>query len=389
MKEELKIFLYRLWPLFLLVVGFPLLSFVIWFFTPSTPFEILVIDKTVRDKTYQEHRGIYWTLDHLKYQNSEGRFYQEGSDYLGFYPNGKSDFGTSKDLVGKSDKDIRELVSKTDLVYLADSYGVYESDFAPENQNELSKKVYGGLDYSDIQLLQIAKEEGKVIIAEYNSIASPTPKAIRTQFENLMGVKWTGWIGRYFDEFDTLANGDIPTWMIRQYQAQHGEWNLAGPGLIFIKETGEIEAFRYETDYENKTPLIRSQKVNKHGISLPEVVPYPDWFDVVLIEREYQVISYYDINPTAEGLQRLRSMGLPRFFPAAMVRKQTKGAQYYFAGDFSDMRGELGSPRFTGVPTLWRGFYVVADYTDRQSFFWNYYFPLLRQAFKDARAESK
>lgn len=387
MKEELKVFVFRLWPIFLLLVGFPLLSFGIWYFTPGKSFEILVMDKTVRDKTYQEHRGIFWTLDHLKYQNTGGEFYQSDRDYLGFFPNGKPDFGTSKDLVGKSEEEIRQLVSKTDLVYLADSYGVYENDFTVEKQDELSKKVYGGLDYSDIQLLRIAKEEGKVIVAEYNSIASPTPKAIRTEFENLMGVKWTGWIGRYFDELDTLANGDIPAWMIRQYQAQHGAWNLVGPGLIFIKETGEIEAFLHQTDYQNKTPLIRTQKVNKHGYSLPEVVPYPDWFDVVLIEREYQVISYYDINPTSEGLQRLRSMGLPRFFPAAVVRKLEKGSQYYFAGDFSDMRGELGSPKFAGVPALWRGLYVVADYTDRQSFFWNYYYPLLNQVFENSRFE--
>ncbi len=384
MKEEFKVFVFQLWPLVFLVVGLPLLSFSVWYFTPGVSLQILVMDKTVRDQTYQEHQGIFWTLDHLKYQKSGGGFYRSDRDYLGFFPNGQADYGASKDLAGKSEDEIKSLVDKTQLIYLADSYGVYESDFIKEKQDEKSKKIYGGLDYSDIQLLKIAKDQGKVIVAEYNSIASPTPKPIRTEFENLMGVKWTGWIGRYFDELDTLANRDIPTWMIRQYQAQHGTWNLAGPGLIFIKESGEIEAFLHLTDYQNKTPLIRTQKVNKHGFKLPEVVPYPDWFDVVLIERDYQVISYYDINPTPAGLQRLRSMGLPRFFPAAVVRKLEKGSQYYFAGDFSDMRGELGSPKYAGLPVLWRGLYVVADYTDRQSFFWNYYYPLLSQFFENS-----
>jgi hypothetical protein len=389
MKEELKVFLFKLWPIFLLLIGLPLLSFLIWCILPSNPLEVLVVDKTVKDNSYQEHAGLFWTLNHLKYKKSDSEPYKIEEDYLGFFPNGASDFGKSKDLIGQSEEAIGVLAGKQDLIYLADTYGVYEGDFSDGQEGQLSKKIYGGLDYSDLQLIRMAKNEGKVIIAEYNSIASPTPKAIRTEFENLMGIKWTGWIGRYFDELDTLANGDIPKWMIRQYIVQHENWNLTGPGLIFIKDSGEIEAFLYMRDYQNKIPLVRTQKVNKHGFKLPEVVPYPDWFDVVLIERDYQVISYYDINPTTDGLQRLRSLGLPRFFPAAVVRNFEKGSQYYFAGDFSDFSGEFGASQFFGLPALWRALYVASDYTDRQSFFWNYYYPLITQVLDMSKKKSE
>ena len=389
MKEELKIYLYRLWPFFLLVIGLPLLSFGIWLLIPSKQLEILVIDKTVRDGTYQEHAGLFWTLNHLKYKKSNDEFYSQSKDYLGFFPNGEANFGLSRDLVGKTEQQIRALASQHDLIYLADTYGVYESDFEAKPSNERSKKVYGGLDYFDIQLIKRAKEEGKVVVAEFNSIASPTSKIIRNEFENLMGVKWTGWIGRYFDELDTLVNGDIPTWLIRQYKRQHESWNHSGPGLIFIKESGEIEAFLYQEDYENKVPLIRTQKMNKLGFRLPDVLPYPDWFDVMMIDRDYEVISYYDIDPTPEGVQRLRNMGLPRFFPAAVVRNLEKGKQYYFAGDFSDMRGNFGTAQFYGIPMLWRGLYVASDYTNRQSFFWNYYYPLISQVLDDSRKQSQ
>lgn len=389
MKEELKVFLIRLWPLFLLFVGLPLLSLVIWLLIPAKSLDLLIIDKTVRDGNFREHAGLFWTLNHLKYQKSDGEFYKIDRDYLGFFPSGKRDFGTSKDLKGKSQEEIRSLVRQQDLIYIADTYGVYEGDFSENKEVQITRKIYGGLDFADLQMLRIAREEGKVVVAEYNSIASPTPKPIRTEFENLMGIKWTGWIGRYFDELDTLINGDVPKWMIRQYQRQHEIWNLSGPGLIFIKETGEIESFLHTLDYENNIPLIRTHKINKHGFKLPEVVPYPDWFDVIMIERDYQVISYYDIAPTSQGIQRMRSMGLPRFFPAAIVRNLSKGSQYYFSGDFSDIGGELGSTRFFGLPTLWRGLYVASDYTDRQSFFWNYYFPLVTQVLEKSRKESK
>lgn len=388
MKEELKLTLRRLWPIFFLVVGLPLLSYGIWFFSPSTNLKVLVIDKTVPNDTYREHAGLFWTLDYLKYTKSSGEFYKSDADYLGFFPNGKQDFGKAKDLKGLDENQIRDVAKSSDLIYLADSYGVYEGDFSDNKEVQITRKIYGGLDYTDIQLIRMSKEEGKVMVAEYNSMASPTPKVIRTEFENLMGIKWTGWIARYFDELDTLTNPGIPKWLIRQYNQKHENWNLSGAGLIFIKESGEIEAFLYTADYQNKIPLVRTQKINKHGFSLPEVVPYPDWFDVVMIERDYQVISYYDINPTAEGLQRLRSMGLPRFFPAAVVRNLQKGSQYYFAGDFSDIRGNFGSPKFYGIPTLWRGLYVASDYSDRQGFFWNYYHPLIAQLLKKTQKES-
>nr|HAD53523.1 hypothetical protein [Algoriphagus sp.] len=246
-----------------------------------------------------------------------------------------------------------------------------------------SKKIYGGLSQADIDLLTLAKENEKTIVAEYNTMASPTLRSIRSQFERLMGLKWTGWIGRYFDELDVNKNGDLPQWLISNYRKQNdNQWPFVGPGLVFVNELGEIEIFVANEDFTNTTPLIRTQKVNKHGFSLPEVVPYPDWFDIVLIERDYQVVSYFDIGATNQGLERLREMGLPRFFPATVFKPNGKGEIYYMSGDFSDMQGDLGAASFKGLPFFYRGLYVASDYRDRQSFFWNYYLPLTRQILK-------
>jgi hypothetical protein len=385
MKEELKVVLFQFWPFFLIVFGIPLLSLGIWSVLPEKQMDILVVDKTVSGFNYREHAGIFWALNHEKYTSSSGKNYRVGEDYLGFFPSGKNDFGTIHDFSGKTAGQIREEVRKKDLIFLADTYGVYESDFKENENFRPEKKIYGGLSTSDIELVKSAKEEGKTLIAEFNSMASPTSDQMRSEFENQMGIKWTGWIGRYFDQMDTLLDRDIPRWLIQQYKEQKGNWDFTGAGLVFVKNSGEIEVFTFGNDFQNKIPLIRTQKVNKHGFSLPQIVPYPDWFDVVMIDREYQVISYYDIDPTNEGLQRLRSMGLPRFFPAVVFREINRGRQYYFAGDFSDMEINLGSPSFAGLPTLWRGLYVVADHTNRQSFYWNYYLPLITQIFQEVK----
>jgi len=380
-SEEFKIFIRGILPFIAFFVLIPLLSYGIWVFIPKKNLAIIVIDKTVNGPELVEHSSFYWVLEHLKFTKQNQEFYDRKIDYLGYFPGLEKSKPEIRDLSGFSSDMIKERVSDLDLIFITDTYGVMTSPGEKiRSTGEKPKKIYGGLDSDDIQLIREAKVQEKTIIAEFNTMASPTIKKNRTEFENLMGIQWTGWIGRYFEEMDTLINNDIPGWMSYEYKKQHnGNWLPKGPGLIFIHEDGKVEGLTFETDYQNKIPLIRTQRINPLSKLLPEIVPYPDWFDVVLIERDYQVISYYDINPTSEGLEKLRSMGLPRFFPAAIVKNNGKGKMYYLAGDFSDLRIQLGSPRFSGLPFFWKGLHIVSDYTDRESFFWNYYYPLTSQ----------
>jgi len=66
---------------------------------------------------------------------------------------------------------------------------------------------------------------------------------------------------------------------------------------------------------------------------------------------------------------------LPRFFPATVVKNSDKRPVLYLAGDFQ-IWDWLGSPRFTGLAYLVRGFHLVIWLQDREGFYWNYYFPL-------------
>ncbi|EAZ82854.1 hypothetical protein [Algoriphagus machipongonensis] len=377
LSEELKILLRRFFPILAFFILAPLLSYGIWWVYPEKELKVLIMDKTVLGPDLVEHSSIFWVLNHLKIVKEDQSFYHRESDYLGYYPAESTAEAKIKDLSSFSQEDIKKQVEGLDLVYYTDTYGV----MATLNENSATElipnKIYGGLDQNDLALIREVKEQEKTLVAEFNTMASPTSKSVRTEFENLMGLQWTGWIGRYFDDFDTLSNQGIPTWVRTQYKKQHeGEWLPNGPGLLFIHEDGKIEGLSFESDYLNKIPLIRTQRINPIGENLPEIVPYPDWFDVVLIERNYNVISYYDISPTPEGLEKLREMGLPRFFPAAVVKDNGKGKMYYLSGDFSDLRTNLGSHKFTGLPFFWKGLHLASDHTDRESFFWNYYYPL-------------
>ncbi|MDO9552987.1 hypothetical protein [Rhodonellum sp.] len=381
--EEFRVLLKWIFSFLFIFLAIPLGAFLLWNLVPKATLNVIIVDKTVVNLDFQEHSSIHWTLNHLRYVKPNGDFFNFKEDYFGFFP-AKDGTHSIKDLNGLTDQKIDELVEKTELIYFSDTYGVYENDLEKEALQGPSKKIYGGMDKADLNFLQKAYSEEITIISEFNTIASPTPKAIKNEFETLVGLKWTGWIVRYFDELDTLLNDELPFWMIDSYNKQHDkQWDLKGSGLVFLKDTGKIEILEYEKHTLNKVPIITTGTAFRNKIGIPEFVWYPYWFDIVLIDRDFDVISYYDINPTGEGLEMLREMGLPRYFPAVVVKPNGKGKFYYFSGDFADNVISNSSFRFYGIAKLWRMFMDAEDYSQRNSFFWNYYFPLMRYILDD------
>ncbi|TVP54691.1 MAG: hypothetical protein EA341_00055 [Mongoliibacter sp.] len=372
---------------FILIFGIiPLTSFLIWFFMPSAVLNVVVLDKTVPNESAQEHQAIHWSLNHLKYLKEDGKPYDVSTDYFGYFPGYSADEGKVVDFNQLSQSDKSMLLDKSSMVYYADTYGVYENDFIDDPDDYRSEKIYGGMDQADVDFLEEALKREKYVIAEFNTMASPTPIDIRNQVEELVGIKWTGWITRYFDELDTLINDELPRWMIEAYIDQHeGQWDFKGSGQVFLHERGRLEILESGVDISKDVPSIMSDVNNQRRFGIPEIVKYPYWIDVVLVSRDYDVISYFEISPTESGINKLRDMGLPRFFPAAVSKKVGEnGRFFYFSGDFADMRLNNTSHRFYALARLYRLFLHAEDYSQPSSFFWNYYYPLFKTILADA-----
>ncbi len=387
LPNELRIFLKWVFVFMFIFLVFPLTSLLIWQLLPKEKMEVIILDKTVVDKDFREHHAIHWTLNHLKYVNGNGISFDHKKDFFGFFPEGENSYKIH-DFQNIDDQKTDELIAGSSLIYIADTYGVYKNDFTSVSTSELSAKIYGGMVQKDVDFLKKAYEAEKTIIAEFNTVASPTKKNIRNEFENLIGFRWTGWIARYFDELDTMINKEVPEWIIEAYKEQHdNQWALLGSGLVFLHEYGRIEIFENGRHTGVKVPNIQSSLQSQQKYGIPKTVKYPYWFDVILVSRDFEVISYYDIEPTAEGLEMLRDMGLPRYFPAAVVKANGKGKIYYFSGDFADNPIANSSYKYYGVAGLWRMFLQADDYSHRGSFFWNYYFPLMENILEVIEAE--
>jgi hypothetical protein len=121
---------------------------------------------------------------------------------------------------------------------------------------------------------------------------------------------------------DTLLNEDLPPWLVSGYKNQHQKpWDFSGPAMVFLHENGQIEILRNKIDIKKTVPHIVSGVKAQENYGVPEIVLYPYWIDIILISREFEVISYYDLAPTEEGMDKLDQLGLPRYFPAVVMKK--------------------------------------------------------------------
>ncbi|KHF29945.1 hypothetical protein LR68_01424 [Anoxybacillus sp. BCO1] len=196
----------------------------LWKMKPSTTLHVLIVNKTVPDDTYREHEGLVWLLNQQKYVKPNGARYELKKDYVGFIPTTKKERPWPTSL------------QSYDVIYVADTYGVYENDLTIEKKKgKRSKKVYGGLTEQEVDRLHEAMFEGnKTLIAEFNSFASPTDPSVRNKFYALLNVEWTGWIGRYFPK---LENDEVPVWVKENYEKQYNErYAFTGPGYVLVDE---------------------------------------------------------------------------------------------------------------------------------------------------------
>ena len=362
----------------------PLMLWLLWLIKPSHKANVVLMDKTVLTSYGLEHRGFDWVLSHRKYFKPDGESYSPMRDYLGFFPL-KNDSFYIKDLSNLTEKQIDSLSSISDMTYFTDTYGIYANEwYRKSDQAEHSEKVYGGLDKNDVLYLKMMKEKKKLIIAEFNFFATPTPSAERIEAEHLLGLQWSGWTGRYFEQLDTLKNPGLPKWVVRQYKDQHQQkWPFTKPGIVFIHADETIAILEKETDLMREVPLVKSFDYGVQKFNVPKEIRYPYWFDITLsTDTNNRVISYYELFPNKRGDSILHHHNIPKIFPAAF-ENIADSPHYYFCGDFTDSPIHKTSDKIIGMEYL--KMFVLNDYdlNDRTPFFWRYYLPITSKILVD------
>ncbi|MBO9619534.1 MAG: hypothetical protein J7539_10915 [Niabella sp.] len=363
----------------------PLFMWLFWLLTPKKELVIAIIDKTVLNPAGQEHTSLTWILNHYRYTKNAVQSYSVDNDYFGFFPKDSEQFRI-KGLERFDEPLLERLSNDADMAYIADEYGIYNNEwYRKSNIAERSGIVYGGLSAQDIEFLSKMKQKRKLIMAEFNTFGSPSASAERYRFEELFSLKWTGWIGRYFDILDTVKNKDIPHWLINGYKAQHNnQWPFKGEGIVFVKEDNTIEILEQGHQLIVPIPEIITERASREKYGLPEKFNYPYWFDIIVADTAMnKVNARFVIHPNAAGRKLLQKNGIPETFPAIQSHQGKDYQFWYFSGDFCDNPITLTSSYFKGIEELKFLFRNRLDKTQRKSFFWTVYQPMVSTILAD------
>ncbi|SKA18628.1 hypothetical protein [Sediminibacterium ginsengisoli] len=377
--------------LLVLLLLLPVWMYIAWLCAPKRELVIAIIDKTVLNTKDQEHVSLNWVLDQEKFTKDGRQLYKSGKDYYGFFPlegkryelHGLEEFSTER---------LDRLAVDADVMYITDAYGIFRNEWLKEGDaKERSGIVYGGLSQQDFYLLKQMRDKKKLLITEFNCLASPTPPAVRAEFENLFGVRWTGWIGRFFSSFDTTVNKELPKWLISNYKQQHnGAWPFSKPGIAFIHSDDTVVILEEGSGLETTVPYIYSTADARKKYGLPEKIPYSFWFDIVQPDpRVNKILSSYQIETTAKGKEELNRHGLPASFPAVTAHIADDYRFYYFSGDFADAPVSVFSSHFKGIGAFKRFMFNPHDEQDRRGFFWSFYRPLVTSVLNDYYSKIK
>ncbi|WP_394175742.1 hypothetical protein [Guptibacillus hwajinpoensis] len=350
---------------------------VVWSFQEENKKNVFIINKTVPDDTYREHRGLTWILNHKKWVKEDESAYAPKSDYAGFHPGTGKDYDVTKfpdSLVGN------------DLIYLADSYGVYEEDFYGANsEGDRSDLIYGGMKEEEVSILSEAVQKGSTFIAEFNAFGSPTEKKARQDLSSLLNLEWSGWIGRYFE--DLSPDGEVPNWAIRSYEKQNEkEWDFTKSGLIFVHEDDSIVVVEEKDIGEDAVQFTFSEEGSTflQNKQVKESMSYHYWFDIVEPLDSKEVLANYNLDVNEEAQKRLEKEGIPLTFPAVIHHSKT----YYFAGDYADRESEFDFYQYRGLPTINR-LLLTGDNETLEAFYWKMYMPLMDSILNDVKAPDK
>ena len=281
------------------ILAFPVYSVVRWAFQEKKPMNILVLNKTVPTIDRVTHRSLFWILNNERFVDKEKKSsYSYKKDYYGFFPlkplrerqHRKRDYRLAE---------LMDLVETYDALYYADTYGVFFSEwFQTYSRTRRTRKIYGGLNNSDWLLLTEMEQKDKLVILEYNTFDYPTADLERYRVEELMGIKSTGWTGKYFESLDTVKNKEFPMWMTAMYRRYNREpWMFRDAGIVFVKDR-EIIVLETGKHLTNEYPHVVTGEEYAAKYSVNQNVPFTQWFEVIE-PRETEVVSSFKLQTTS------------------------------------------------------------------------------------------
>ncbi|MDY0197548.1 MAG: hypothetical protein RBR68_07010 [Tenuifilaceae bacterium] len=371
MKGFLRIFIGAIIILVLLLIGMK----AIWLFKEKKVISVYILDKTVTKYDRHAHKSFTWLLNYNRIVLPNKKQYSYKTDYFGFFPININDEVFDFKSIRISEVD--DYASNSDVLFYADCYGVHSFEWYKGKSKPIrSQKVFGGLNQNDYLLLKRMLDNGKLAIAEYNMFSTPTNALVRIKTEELLGINWSGWTGKYFETFNVSSENGAPVWMKNLYESQHlGVWPDKGSGIILINNDGLIELLELGNHINSPIPIIQSNSESIERFNVSQSVPFEEWFEFISPGNNL-IHSNFSLDVTPKGKEVLQKIGLTEEFPAVIEGLNLN--YFYFCGDFSENPANMWTAKLAGGKWL-NHFISRFSNTNKANFYQNYYTPLIEK----------
>lgn len=368
-----------------LLIALPVINFIRWTFQAKKPIGLVIVDKTVPTLDRTKHKSFNWIMTNNRYVKKEKKSsYSFRKDYYGFYPMKPLKDKQWNNVRYNMEEAIQILPANNDAVYITDTYGVMTSDWYPTfSPPRRTRKLEGALNGNDNYLIQEMKNKNKLVILEYNTFDWPTGEYESFRLQDRLGIKWSGWTGKYFASLDTAKKRkeDFPLWMTAMYRKQYKQpWTFTKAGIVLVRDKA-ILVFEEGSMLDKALPSIITDAayVEKWGIA--ESVSFDQWFDII-DPGQNAVISKFRLETKPEADSLMAKYGLTSEFPAVTMDSATQKT-FYFSGDFCHTNIPYWTSRFMSVEKMKGLLYSKKKPDDLRRFFWVYYKPLIEGIFDD------
>jgi len=406
--------------IFMAIITAPLwISAGLWMIAPTLPLQVSLVDYTVPFDNYAEHKASTWSFNHLKL-NTPRFARMHGSPHN--VPQVREVWTKRLSYIGpepfnpKRRRRLHEiyptdLIQRSklpyDMIYIADTYGVYREDFTAQimrkgerlevtpdsdpqllrelyHQKELdvhmdfSKMLFGGLSAEDLDTVEGHARAGGDIFFEFNAFCDPTDPRERERAEEVAGTQWTGWSGRYLpDPTDPL---DAPHWLKRLYEEQYPGKKLPNrPSLLLAHRDGRV--FLIESDQPTDVvPTLHVLPGARQRLKISNAPYYYFWFAVMKPHKwQTQTLAEIELHAPPDQISIYQLLEIPTRIPLLTEYRVGRSYRYHLSIDGSDLRQDLGSYHYAGLSVLQslsaknRGVSI-----NQRQVFWQFYLPMLR-----------
>lgn len=359
-----------------ILFGILVLPFLIWNTDEEKPMNVWVVDKTVPDTSYKEHKGLMWALNSEKVVlESTGQPLRYDRDYFGVFPKSDQDYQV---------REIPQTSEMPELIYLADSDGVYPSDFNGTASDDIYAGVaqtplVGNLTEAELTSIKNNLGGGNTIIGEFDVWDADNQQGL----EDIFRVSFSGWSGKYF--VDLKRDVEIPEIIVNNYQKQTGKaWDYTGGGLVLVSNQDQVLVLKDREALNKDGISLTFSTAAEDEFAVSSQFPYEQWFDLIKPDASSETLATLNLNVTEAGETALAQFGLGSEYAAVTRSINSQYTAYYFAGDFAQMD-------FSG--TLWNyaGFarikqlFSVANPNAETKFYWGCYVPLMEKIISDLK----